>query len=231
MKKISIIINGPGIAEVKSLYGQASDWVKKVLSNYNVTTQVIKAYEMEDVSANSDDAWIITGSAYSVYDDLKWIEYLKEKLKEMKKVNKPVLGICFGHQLIAQAFGGKVILNPKGWELGSCKVKLTSDGLESKIFSGIKSSLTVYQSHQDVVISLPGNSTLLAENSMGIQSFVYDDCLYGVQFHPEFSKIVMEKYLDIRYEKGIISSRPTVIESKNSYKVLNNFIENIVKAR
>ena len=65
MKKISIITNGPGISEVKSLYGQASDWIQKVLSQYDdVSINVVKGYEMEHLDANEDSAWIITGSAH-----------------------------------------------------------------------------------------------------------------------------------------------------------------------
>ena len=229
MKKISIIVNGPGIEEVKSLYGQASDWVQNVLSKYDIDLKVVKAYEMEEMSVDLDDAWIITGSAHSVYDDFEWIDYLRIKLRQMKEANKPVLGICFGHQLIADTFGGKVELNSKGWELGSCQVELTDEAMNNKLFSGLPNPLDVYQSHQDVVLAIPENSILMAKNSMGIQSFVYDDQFYGVQFHPEFTKTVMETYLDIRYKKGIINNKPEVGESKDSYKILNNFIEKIVK--
>ena len=193
MRKISIIINGPGIEEVKSLYGQASDWVQNALSSYDIDVKVVKAYEMADLNPKLDDAWIITGSAHSVYDDLEWISYLKKKLIEMSKLRKPVLGICFGHQLIADTFGGVVELNSKGWEVGSCKVEITEDGINNRLFDGLETPLSVYQSHQDIVMSLPKNAILMAKNEMGIQSFVYDDCFYGVQFHPEFTKIVMEK--------------------------------------
>jgi len=229
LKNISIITNGPGIEEVKSLYGQASDWVFNILKSYNMNVKVVKGYEMEPLSCTEDSAWIITGSAYSVYDDFEWIEYLREKLKEMLIAKKPVLGICFGHQLIADTFGGEVLLNPKGWELGSCKVKLTKEGESSVLFDDLKDPLTVFQSHQDIVTRIPLDATLLAKNDMGIQSFSYKNIFYGVQFHPEFTKEVMEKYLDIRYEKGIIKRRPEVLESPYSYKVLINFINNIVK--
>ena len=230
MRRISIITNGPGISEVKTLYGQASDWIQSVLKQYNdIEVNIVKGYEMEYLDPNEDNAWIITGSAHSVYDDFPWINYIKEKLHEIKETKKPVLGICFGHQLIADTFGGKVILNEKGWELGSCKVNLLEASKDCSLFSGLPISLDVYQSHQDVVVAIPEESILLAENDMGIQSFVYNDSFYGVQFHPEFTKIVMEKYLSIRFEKGIISSIPIVGECKYGSKILNNFIEKIVK--
>ncbi len=230
MRRISIITNGPGIAEVKSLYGQASDWIQSVLSQYNdLEVNVVRGYEMDHLDPNDDSAWIITGSAHSVYDKFPWIDYLREKLKEVQKARIPVLGICFGHQLIADTFGGRVELNQKGWEIGSCRVKLLESSKSCSLFNSFSDSIDVYQSHQDVVVQIPDDATLLAENEMGIQSFMYDDIFYGVQFHPEFTKEVMEKYLTIRYEKGILKEIPDVEECKRSSKILNNFIDNIVK--
>ena len=230
MRRISIITNGPGIAEVKSLYGQASDWIQSVLSQYNdLEVNVVRGYEMDHLDPNDDNAWIITGSAHSVYDKFPWIDYLREKLKEVQKARIPVLGICFGHQLIADTFGGRVELNQKGWEIGSCRVKLLESSKYCSLFNSFSDSIDVYQSHQDVVVQIPDDATLLAENEMGIQSFMYDDIFYGVQFHPEFTKEVMEKYLTIRYEKGILKEIPDVEECKRSSKILNNFIDNIVK--
>ena len=230
MRRISIITNGPGISEVKSLYGQASDWIQNVLRSYDdLEVNVVKGYEMDHLDPNDDSAWIITGSAHSVYDNFLWIDYLKEKLKEVQKTRIPVLGICFGHQLIADTFGGKVELNKKGWEIGSCRVNLFKESEECSLFSSFSESIDVYQSHQDIVIEIPKDAILLAENDMGIQSFVYDEMFYGVQFHPEFTKDVMEKYLTIRYEKGILKEIPVVEECKSSSKILNNFVDNIVK--
>ena len=147
MRRISIITNGPGISEVKSLYGQASDWIQNVLRSYgDLEVNVVKGYEMEHLDPNDDSAWIITGSAHSVYDDFPWISYLKEKLKEVQKTRIPVLGICFGHQLIADTFGGKVELNKKGWEIGSCRVNLLESTEECSLFSSFGESMEVYLS-------------------------------------------------------------------------------------
>ena len=231
MKNISIITCGPGIKEVKTLYGQASDWIQNILESYSINVNVVKGFEMGDLDPSRDSAWIITGSAHSVYDDYEWIEYIKNKLEDMLESKKPVLGICFGHQLIADTFGGEVILNPKGWELGSCRVNMTEEGEKSMLFDTLNTPLDVFQSHQDVVSELPDGATLLASNNMGIQSFSYKEQFYGVQFHPEFTKTVMEKYLDIRYEKGIIKSKPEVIDSKHSCKVVINFINNIIEEK
>lgn len=231
MKKISIITCGPGVSEVKSMYGQASDWIEKKLSNYNVELSIIKGYEKGQLNTGIDDAWIITGSAYSVYEDLDWIKYLSDQLHAMSSVHKPVLGICFGHQLIAHTFGGKVELNSKGWELGSCKVDLMSESSSSMLFANLSTPLDVYQSHQDVVSELPSGATLMASNKMGIQAFKCNDNFYGVQFHPEFTYDVMKKYLEIRYRKGIISSIPPVFKSDMSTQILTNFVEHIVKVR
>ena len=147
----------------------------------------------------------------------------------MKGSGKPVLGICFGHQLIADTFGGEVRKNTKGWELGSCEINLTNSGTESLLFSDIPNPLIAYQSHQDIVCKLPDGAILFGRNHMGIQSFCYNDQFYGVQFHPEFTKTVMEKYLEIRYAKGIIESKPVVENSLYGSMVLRNFVEKIIK--
>ena len=107
-------------------------------------------------------------------------------------------------------------------------MNLTDESKDSLLFKDISTPLEVYQSHQDVVSKLPPNSKLMAKNSMGIQSFIYDDNFFGVQFHPEFTYDVMKKYLEIRHRKGIIDRIPKVNKTEVSTKVLNNFVEHFV---
>ena len=77
----------------------------------------------------------------------------------------PMLGICFGHQLLAMALGGKVIRNPLGWEVGTCKVRLTHAGKHDRLFSGLPDEFSVMQSHQDMVVDFPNNAECLASSS------------------------------------------------------------------
>ena len=149
---------------------------------------------------------------------------LEISIRNATKINKPILGICFGHQLVAKSFGGVVALNPKGWELGSYSIYLTSEGDSSPLFKGIDKKSIVYESHKDTVTTLPKDAIVLASNDKGNQSFQLYDTIYGVQFHPEFSIEIIRKYVSIRSDQGVPVDNPLVLKSTNSHLVLHNFI-------
>lgn len=150
---------------------------------------------------------------------------MEEKIGNAQCYNKPVLGICFGHQLIAKSFGGRVELNPKGWELGAYPVELTDRGLKCRILSGFKNNAIVYQSHGDIVTILPENAVELAYNNKGNQAFSIKGNIYGVQFHPEFSWEVIKKYVSVRSASGVIVDDPSIPESSQGKVALHNFID------
>ncbi|MBS2040940.1 gamma-glutamyl-gamma-aminobutyrate hydrolase family protein [bacterium] len=135
---------------------------------------------------------VITGSAFSTYEQLEWIAPAEEFLRRQAARNVPIYGVCFGHQLLAQAFGGKVERCPNGWELGSGQVRLNSSGLQDPLFEGLPEDLTVQQSHADVVTELPEGAEILAGNShWGVQAFRLGPRIWGTQFHPEFTTETM----------------------------------------
>ena len=226
--KLLIISAGPGMDEIRDIYGHAIDWISGFLNDKSLDISINHIYKNENFNHSEYDAWIITGSAASVLDDDQWIVDLKNKIQYAYKKFIPLLGICFGHQIISQALGGKVEKNKKGWELGAYKINFNEKGKSSLIFDGVNFDDYFYFSHEDIVLQLPSSAIELASNNMGLQSYSINDRIFGVQFHPEFSFEIMEKYVEVRYNRGIISKFNQVYKSNTSYKVISNFID-IVK--
>lgn len=136
-----------------------------------------------DLPATHDDhdAVVVTGSRSSVYWDEKWIDPLIDVVREATRGDVPVLGICYGHQVLATALGGTVE-DMGEYELGYREVRQVAEDL---LFTDVPDPFTVFETHSDVVTTLPDGATLLAENDVGIQSF-RKDLAWGVQFHPEY---------------------------------------------
>jgi len=129
------------------------------------------------------DGVVISGSQTSVYDDYDWIHEATEWVRRVHRAGIPVLGICWGHQLLAQALGGRVV-DMGTHELGYEQiVRLGADPL----FEGIPATFTSFETHTDRVAELPSDAVALARNEYGIQAFRLDHT-YGVQFHPEYDR-------------------------------------------
>ena len=222
---VVIISNGPGLPEVVNEYGHSSSWIPDLIKDKDITFSIKKAYDNDALKLSDGDAWIITGSKYSVYDDFPWINRLKKFIYKVIQENKPVLGICFGHQIIAASCGGKVEKNKMGWELGSYPITLSEEGSKSELFNNFNNNDIVYESHQDVVSRLPENFIELGYTDKGNQSFSFKNNVYGVQFHPEFSYDIIRKLMDIRINKGIQVDNHNLDKSVNAHHIINNFVK------
>ena len=144
------------------------------------------------------DAYLITGSKFGVYEDHQWIRDLEVLVRKLFAAAKPTIGICFGHQVIAQALGGQVGKSSKGWGVGvhTWELEATPDWMhhDDKQFS-------MLVSHQDQVQSLPDNGRTLAQSEFcPIAAFQIGSTALGFQGHPEFSKAYSEAIMELRRE-------------------------------
>lgn len=136
----------------------------------------------DDVSACP--AYLVTGSACGVYDHLPWIPQLMAFLRKAKG-NAALVGICFGHQIMAEAFGGKVIRSPKGWGAGAQRYEVW----HPQPWTGAQRAITLPASHQDQVVALPPRAAVVAGNGFAPYGMLAysDQPAISLQLHPEFS--------------------------------------------
>lgn len=135
---------------------------------------------------NECNAYITTGSRASTYDDLDWIPPLKQLFKDLYQAKVKLVGICFGHQLIADTFGGNTTKSDKGWGVGVSQnqVLKTQHWMKPEL-----AQVNVIVSHQDQVTQLPDNAELLMESDF-CPNYMYQigNEILTIQGHPEFSK-------------------------------------------
>jgi GMP synthase-like glutamine amidotransferase len=145
------------------------------------------------------DAYLITGSKDSVYDDLPWIMQLVDFVKASLAAGKKVIGVCFGHQLMAHFFGGRVAAADKGWGVGVH----TSDVCHQYPWMADlpAQQLSLLSSHKDQVMELPHGAQLyLASDFCPLAGFVQGSQVLTVQGHPEFSAQYAADLMDMRAE-------------------------------
>jgi GMP synthase-like glutamine amidotransferase len=131
------------------------------------------------------DAWIITGSSAAVYEDHPWLPPMREFVRQSIGQSIPTLGICFGHQLMAQAFGGKVTKSDKGRAAGIHQYTLSQAGQK---LAPDKTGINLIATHQDQVIEPPPNAVLMASSEFcSYAALGYGDAGLSLQPHPEFT--------------------------------------------
>lgn len=157
------------------------------------------------------DVYITTGSKASVYEDLPWLHEFKSFIRTLHDNQIKLVGICFGHQLIAEAFGGKTEKSDKGWGVG---VSVNQILHNKSWMQPPLENLQIIVSHQDQVVRLPERAELLASSNF-CPNYMYqiDQTILSIQGHPEFSKAYSEKLMRFRREKIAESTFQTALNS------------------
>ena len=224
----------------KALEVNEVEWVSSSLSQSlreRLEFVPVRAAKEEPFPDLSDISGIIIGgSSYMLSTGLEpWIERIQDYIRQAAARHVPILGICFGHQLIAQTFGSRVErCSPR--EFGTVRITLSEEGRQDKLFHGLDTQFDVFMAHQEIVTHLSEDIRVLAFNDHSpYQAIGIGDSIRGVQFHPEFSQEIMEalwhvahidmaaESLDIEHIRASLTRPPlakTVLENFMRYFVL-----------
>jgi len=219
---IGILLTDHVLEDLQVKHGDQNDFYNKIFTEVDPNIR-LKIYDVtEDVypqDMHECDGYLITGSKLSVYDDVKWIRDLESFICLLNDKKKPLLGVCFGHQLIAKALGGEVKKAEVGWVLGLQEYTFHNHfpWLEKP-----NKDIKLIHSHQDQVINLPRGTTLVASNdSVPNAMYFIGDHIMSIQGHPEFTNEyaydVVCKRRDILGEESFQSAEKSLLNEQSNY--------------
>ncbi len=179
----------------------------------------------------SYDFFITTGSRAGVYEDTPWIRQLIDFVKQLDRLQKKLIGICFGHQIIAEAMGGQVKKSDKGWGVGIARNRIVAspDWMQPN-----KSELNILASHQDQIVTLPASASVIAESDFCPYFFVqWSDHFISVQGHPEwqaeYSRALMNYRKDIIPAQTIETALQTLDQEPDN-RVFTQWLLNFIRS-
>lgn len=186
--KIGILQTGPVPDDLVADFGEYPDMFVTMLGQFGFdfgTWAVLDGVFPDSI--HDADAWLITGSRHGVYEDHPWLPPLRQFIRDAYAAEKPLVGICFGHQAIAQALGGEVVKFDGGWSVGP-QVYHFPDG-----------DKVIHAYHQDQVITPPeGAQTIAHSDFCKHAALYYPGRAISVQPHPEFGDAYTQALLDTR---------------------------------
>jgi GMP synthase (glutamine-hydrolysing) len=233
--KILFLKCGAANPEMAARCGDYEDWFRGAMDG--VEWDLVETYKGPWRADVRDYAGVlVSGSPRSVTAPEAWMDEVAALVRDADQRGRPVLGVCFGHQLIGWAYGGRVVKNPRGWELGTHEVHLTDAGKQDPLFRGLSHGLHVNETHEDAVdeTALPEAVTVLAHNAQTpVQAIAAGDHVRGVQFHPEIAGPVSREYC-LRRAPLIGEARAHELarratDTPDAVKVLHNFITLFVR--
>jgi GMP synthase (glutamine-hydrolysing) len=198
MGLILVLQMGSTLPGLRMRQGDFDDWIIAGLGGGRDAAEVIDVASGAALPATNGHAGVvITGSHAMVTERKDWSERTAEWLREAVARDVPVLGICYGHQLLAYAHGGVVGNNPSGREFGTVEISLNENAEADELLGGLPRRMRAHVGHTQSVLHLPPDAVVLASSPWDAhQAFRIRRRAWGVQFHPEFDGGIVRTYID-----------------------------------
>lgn len=227
--RVAILLTGAPPASLKERFGTYDSMFRDLIGpDHDYSSYDVAAGELPE-RPEEHDAYLVTGSPAGVYDDLPWIAALEGFLRSAKGKAK-LIGICFGHQVMAEAFGGRVEKSDKGWGVGLHSY----DVVRAMPWMDETASFSIPASHQDQVVAQPPNSTVIASSAFTpFAALAYDDQpAISFQGHPEFAPDYAAALVEGRRDR--VPGAVTAIDSlgrPNDNRRVGGWIRNFLEQR
>lgn len=197
MKPLLILKAGGTYPDIATRFGDFDDWIVSRLDRSDTAIETVSPFAGEALpKASYFGGIVITGSHDMVTDRLPWSEKTADWVRQAVENAVPVLGICYGHQLLASSLGGMVGDNPGGKEFGTVSIRLNAKGRQDPLFQGLSGTFAAQACHSQSVLRLPAGATPLASSAMDANhAFAMGKRAWGVQFHPEFNQEMLRLYI------------------------------------
>ena len=219
MMKIGILLVGRASEDLVDEYGTYAEMLIALINTEELVFE-FKTFNILDDEFPKDhlecDGWIVTGSPHGVYEDHSWIPTVSQLINNVYEANLPIFGVCFGHQLIAQALGGHVEKSEKGWGLGLHTYQVNN---KPEYMSNLSEEVTLNICHQDQVLRPPQGATVYAKSEFCENAgFYIKDKVLTMQAHPEFlvdfTKALLAARRDVTIPKEFVD--PALVGLKNN---------------
>ena len=213
-------------------YGSFAHWIRVAAGLARDAAVVVDVEGGQALPTHAGFAGVIvTGSAAMVTEHRDWSERSATWLHEAAHAGLPLLGICYGHQLLAHALGGQVGNNPNGREMGTVGIDLHPQAHTDPLFAGLPACFPAQATHLQSVLQAPAGATVLARNAHdACHAFRWGERVWGLQFHPEFSTTHMRGYIRARQDALAQEGRNakqlahTVSAAPLARKILRRFV-------
>jgi len=202
MRSLLIVKTGSTLDSIARRRGDFERWFSEGVGSGPWREEVVDVQQGEALPDPHGLAGVIvTGSPAMVSHREPWSEATAAWLPAVVEAGIPLLGVCYGHQLLAHALGGVVGINPLGLEMNTVDFTLTPTGREDPLLGSMPGVLQVQATHTESVLELPTGARLLGHTPGDPHhAFVVGDCAWGIQFHPECDADILRCYIRERWQ-------------------------------